>query len=147
MGTLYEVDATTGKIEKPTDNATYFKAKVLITSAGSVSGSASDQAVPGLTYTIPAGKGGDYVVYAMISVDIAGSDMKPMSLMVFKNGVKEAYSETMDYAKKNENQSLQLTYAIDGLVATDVIAIYVNNDNTNIDDILHGRLLMQSWNT
>ncbi len=144
MGTLFEVTGTTGAISKPTDLATYFKAEVLITS-GSVSASASDVAVPSLTYTIPAGKGGDYVIYAMISVDIAGTDMKPMSLMVFKNGVKEAYSETMDYAKKNENQSLQLTYAMDGLVATDVIAIYVNNDNTDIDTIHHGRILMQSW--
>ncbi len=146
MGTLYEVDATTGALTIESDKiaATYFKAKVVITS-GSVSGSASDQAVPSLTYTIPADKGGDYVIYAMISVDIANSDMKPMSLMVFKNGVKEDYSETMDYAKKNENQSLQLTYAIDGLVATDVIAIYVNNDSIDIDTIHHGRLLMQSW--
>ena len=146
MGTLYEVDAATGAltIESDKTGASYFKAEVLITS-GSVSGSASDVAVPSLTYTIPAGKGGDYIVYAMISVDIDNSDMKPMSLMVFKNGVKEDYSETMDYAKKSENQSLQLTYAMDGLVATDVIAIYVNNDSTDITTILHGRLLMQSW--
>jgi len=123
-------------------SGTYFKADVLITS-GSVSGSASDQAVPSLTYTIT--QDGDYVVYAMISVDIENTDAKPMSLMIFKNGVKEDYSETMDFAKKNEHQSLQLTYALDGLVATDVIAVYVNNDNVDIDTILHGRMLMQSW--
>ena len=120
----------------------YIKAEVLITS-GSVSGSASDQAVPSLTYTVATA--GDYVVYAMISVDIDNSDMKPMSLMVFKNGVKENYSETMDFAKKNENQSIQLTYAMDGLAASDVIAIYVNNDNEDITTIHHGRILMQSW--
>jgi len=128
------------------NKATYYKNVTLITS-GSVGASASDQAVPGLTFTIPASKNGDYVVYAMISVDIAGSDMKPMSIMVFKNGAKQTYSETMDFAKKNENQSVQLTFAMDGLVATDVIAIYVNNDNVAINTIIHGRLLMQSWNT
>jgi hypothetical protein len=146
MGTLYEVDATTGALTIESDKiaATYFKDEVLITS-GTVGGSGSAVAVPGLTYTIPAGKGGDYVVYAMMSVDIENTDAKPMSLLVYKNGVAEAYSETMDYAKKNENQSLQLTYAIDGLVATDVIAIYVNNDNVDIDAIHHGRILMQSW--
>jgi len=128
------------------NKATYYKNVTLITS-GSVGASASDQAVPGLTFTIPAGKNGDYVVYAMISVDIAGTDMKPMSIMVFKNGAKQTYSETMDFAKKNENQSVQLTFAMDGLVATDVIAIYVNNDNIAINTIIHGRLLMQSWNT
>jgi len=128
------------------NKATYYKNVTLITS-GSVSASDSDEAVPGLTFTIPASKNGDYVVYAMISVDINNSDMKPMSLMVFKNGVKETYSETMDFAKKSENQSVQLTYAMDGLVATDVIAIYVNNDEVAINTIIHGRLLMQSWNT
>ena len=145
-------DATTDGYLRSTNfvsffnKATYYKNVTLITS-GTVAGSASDQAVPGLTFPIPATKDGDYIVYAMISVDIENTDAKPMSLMVFKNGVKENYSETMDYAKKDEHQSLQLTYAIDGLVATDVIAIYVNNDNVDIDVILHGRLLLQSWNT
>tara|TARA_R110001583_G_scaffold24100_4_gene88201 strand:+ start:6804 stop:7499 length:696 start_codon:yes stop_codon:yes gene_type:complete len=128
----------------PSSATNYFKADVLINS-GSVSASASDVAVPGLTYTIPAGKGGDYVFYAVISVDIDNSDMKPMSLMIFKNGVKETNSVTMDFAKKNENQSVQLTYAMDSLVATDVIAIYVNNDNEDINDIIVGRILAQSW--
>jgi len=122
----------------------YFKAEVLITS-GSVSASASDVAVPGLTYTIPASKGGNYVIYAVISVDIDNSDMKPLSIMVFKNGVKETNSVTMDFAKKNENQSVQLTYAMDGLVATDVIAIYVNNDNEDINTIIVGRILAQKF--
>ncbi len=122
----------------------YYKAEVLITS-GSVSGSASDQAVPSLTWTVPSGKDGDYVIYAVLSVDIAGTDMKPMSLMIFKNGVKETNSVTMDFAKKNENQSLQLTYALDGLVATDVIAIYVNNDNVDINTIITGRILAQKF--
>lgn len=122
----------------------YFKAEVLITS-GSVSASASDVAVPGLTYTIPAGKDGDYVIYAVLSADIDNSDMKPLSIMVFKNGVKETNSVTMDFAKKNENQSVQLTYAMDGLVATDVIAIYVNNDNTDITTIITGRILAQKF--
>jgi len=124
--------------------AAYFKADVLITS-GSISASGSDQAVPSLTYTIPAGKDGDYVVYAVLSVDIAGTDMKPFALMLFKNGVKETNSVTMDFAKKNENQSVQLTYAMDGLVATDVIAVYCNNDNVAVNTIINGRILAQKF--
>jgi hypothetical protein len=122
----------------------YIKAEVLITS-GSISASASDQAVPSLTYTIPTSKDGNYVIYAVLSVDIDNSDMKPLSIMLFKNGVKETNSVTMDFAKKNENQSVQLTYAMDGLVATDVIAVYVNNDNEDINTIIVGRMLLQSW--
>ena len=124
--------------------SSYFKAEVLITS-GSISASGSDQAVPSLTYTIPAGKDGDYVVYAVLSVDIAGTDMKPFALMLFKNGVKETNSVTMDFAKKNENQSVQLTYAMDGLVATDVIAVYCNNDNVAVNTIINGRILAQKF--
>jgi len=122
----------------------YFKAEVLITS-GSISGSASDQAVPSLTYTIPSGKDGDYVFYAVLSVDIAGTDMKPLGIMFFKKGVKETNSVTVDFAKKNENQSVQLTYAFDGLVATDVIAVYVNNDNVDINTIISGRIIAQKF--
>ena len=124
--------------------AAYFKADVLITS-GSISASGSDQAVPSLTYTIPAGKDGDYIIYAVLSVDIAGTDMKPFALMLFKNGVKETNSVTMDFAKKNENQSVQLTYAMDGLVATDVIAVYCNNDNVAVNTIINGRILAQKF--
>ena len=122
----------------------YKKAEVLITS-GSISASTSDQAVPNLAYTILPGEDGDYVVYAVLSVDIANDDMKPFSIMLFKNDVKEANSVTMDFAKKNENQSVQLTFAMDGLVATDVIDVYINNDDVDVLSISVGRMLLQSW--
>ena len=122
----------------------YFKDEVLITS-GTISASASDQPVPGLTYTIPSLKGGDYVFYAVISVDIDNDDMKPLAIMLFKNGTKQTNSETVDFAKKNEKQSVQLTYALDGLVPTDVIAVYVNNDHENINAIIVGRILAQKF--
>lgn len=140
----WEKDAN-GTITRPGGGGgAYFKAEVLINS-GSVAASVSDEPVPGLTYTIPAGKDGNYVFYSVISVDIGGTDMKPMSIMLFKNGVKETDSVTMDFAKKNENQSIQLTYAMDGLVATDVIAVYVNNDNEDINTIIVGRILAQKF--
>ena len=46
--------------------SSYFKAEVLITS-GSISASSSDQAVPSLTYTIPTGKDGNYIIYGAFS--------------------------------------------------------------------------------
>jgi len=51
----------------------------------------------------------------------------------------------MDFAKKNENQSVQLTFAMDGLVATDVIAVYCNNDNVAVNTIINGRILAQKF--
>jgi hypothetical protein len=142
--TLRDSTGTDTILGGATPASSYFKAEVLITS-GSISASGSDQAVPSLTYTIPASKDGDYVFYAVLSVDIGGSDMKPFSIMLFKNGVKETNSVTMDFAKKNENQSIQLTYAMDGLVATDVIAVYINNDNEDVDTIITGRILAQKF--
>jgi len=120
----------------------YFKDTVSI-SGGSISASASDQAVPTLTYTIT--QDGNYIVFAMVSVDIAGSDAKPFSIMLFKNGVKETNSLTMDFAKKNENQSIQLTYPMDSLVIGDTIAVYINNDNVQVTSLIIGRMLIQSW--
>lgn len=122
----------------------YKKAEVLI-SSGSISASASDQPVPGLEYTIQPGEDGNYIIYAVLSVDIANTDMKPFSIMLFKNGTKQTNSVTVDFAKKNENQSVQLTFAMDGLVAPDEIAVYVNNDNVAVNTIIIGRMLLQSW--
>jgi hypothetical protein len=123
----------------------YFKAEVTIATGvgGAISGSASDQAVNTLSYTIT--QDGDYVFYAMVSVDIAGSDAKPFSIMLYKNGVKENDSVTQDFAKKNEGQSVQLTFPIDSLVIGDVIQVYINNDNVDVDSLVLGRIVAQSW--
>ena len=99
-------------------------------------------AVAGLTYTIVTP--GDYVFYAMVTADIAGQDAKPFSVTIYKNGVEETNSRFGDFAKKNEAQSIATTYPINGLVATDVIAVYINNDDIDCD-ILLGRLFVQSW--
>jgi len=145
MGTLYEISGSTGKIEKPTDVATYFKAEVLITSIPStISASASDQAISGLTYTIT--QAGDYIIFAMVSIDISNEDIKPISLVLYKNGSVIANSRVYEYAKKSNDQSLQITYAIDGLVATDVIAVQINNNNeADVTSLATGRILAQSW--
>ena len=80
----------------------------------------------------------------MISVDIGGSDAKPFGVMLYKNGVLIPNSLTVDFAKKNEGQSIQLTYPIDGLVIGDIIAVYANNDNIT-STVLLGRMLIQKW--
>jgi len=125
--------------------STYFKAEVTIATGvgGSISASASNQPVNTLNYTIT--QDGDYVFFAMVSVDIAGTDAKPFSIMLYKNAVLEADSLTMDFAKKSEQQSVQLTFAIDSLVIGDVIQVYINNDNINVDSLVLGRIIAQSW--
>ena len=122
---------------------TYVKTQIIMPAAPvAISGSAANQAVTGLTYTIVTP--GDYVFYAMVTADIAGSDAKPFSITLYLNGVEQANSRFGDFAKKNEAQSIATTYPISGLVATDVIAVYIDNDNIDCD-ILLGRLFVQSW--
>ena len=53
--------------------------------------------------------------------------------------------QIMDFAKKNEGQSVQLTYPIDSLVIGDVIQVYINNDNVDVDSLVLGRIVAQSW--
>lgn len=126
-------------------SSSYFKAEVTIATGvgGAISGSGSDQPVNTLSYTIT--QDGDFVFFAMVSVDIAGTDAKPFSIMLYKNGVKENDSVTMDFAKKNEQQSVQLTFPIDSLVIGDVIQVYINNDNIDVDSLVLGRIVAQSW--
>jgi len=119
----------------------YFQDTVTITS-GALPASASNIAVPSLTYTIT--EAGNYVIFSMISVDIGGQDAKPFGVMLYKNGVLIPNSLTVDFAKKNEGQSIQLTYPIDGLIIGDVIAVYANNDNI-VSTVLLGRMLIQKW--
>ena len=122
----------------------YFKAEVTITSTTPTvtPASASDQIVPSLTYTITQDR--DYVFYAMVTGDLDSSDAKPFQIMLAKNGSVIANSKTGDFMKKNESQSVSLTFPIDGLVNTDVIDVYINNDNIDVEITL-GRMLIQSW--
>ncbi len=123
---------------------TYFKAEVTITSTTPTvtPASASDQIVPGLTYTIT--QSGDYVFYAMVTGDLDNTDAKPFEIMLALNSSIIANSKTGDFMKKNEAQSVSLTFPIDGLVATDVIDVYINNDDIDVEIVL-GRILAQSW--
>ena len=137
-GTLKKADASDFL-----GGGTYFKTQIIMPSAPvAISASAANQAVAGLTYTIVTP--GDYVFYAMVTADIANTDAKPFSITIYKNGVEETNSRFGDFAKKNEEQSIGTTYPISGLVATDVIAVYINNNNVDCD-ILLGRLFAQSW--
>ena len=147
MGTLYEVDSATGVVTMESDKqgASYFKAEKLLTGTPvAISADANNQIVTGFTYTIPTAADGDYIIHAAMTVDAGGTDNKPFGIMLAKNGVVIANSITGDFMKKNEQQSIQITYPVDGLVATDVIAVYCNNDNLACD-ILLGRMLIQSW--
>lgn len=129
----------------PSNN--YFRAELLINSIPStLTQSPDDKAVTGLSYTIPVGEDGDFVFYASCNIDISNSDIKPMSIVLYKNGSVEQNSRSQEYSKKNEFQTCQTTYAIQSLVAGDTVSVYLNNnDEADIDAVDVGRLLIQKF--
>lgn len=147
---VYDTDSNTDQIWDGTqwkEKATYLKYFSTLSGVPFTLGaSASNQAVTdGVNYLeLTIVQAGDYVFHAVVTADLSGTDAKPFKLMLAKNGTVEADSIVGDYMKKNEEQSIQLTYPIDGLVATDVIRVYCNNDNISID-INQGTLLSQTW--
>ena len=124
-----------------TGGVNYFQDTVVITT-GTLAANVADIPVPALTYTMS--EAGNYVIFAMLSVNNGGQDAKPFGLMLYKNGVLIPNSLTVDFAKKNEGQSIQLTYPENGLIIGDTIAVYCNNDNITSTVVL-GRMLIQKW--
>lgn len=130
---------------------TYFKTELIINSIpSSLPSSVFDQAVTGLSYTIPAS--GDYVFYASCNIEISNSDIKPMSIVLWNEPIStginavEGNSRSQEYSKKNEFQTCQTTFAIDHLHTGDIISVYLNNNNeADIDAVSVGRLMIQSW--
>jgi len=129
----------------------YYKSySVLVGVPFTVSASASFQVVTDSTnyleWTAPSN--GDYVVHAVLSFDAGGADIKPFAITLALDtgsGFGVIGNSTInDYAKKNEIQSAQLTYPIDGILTGDVIRVYCNNDNVDAD-ILFGSLFIQKW--
>lgn len=124
----------------------YIKSDVVITGIPSpLTASASDQEVIGLNYTIVTD--GDYVVHAMCTCEVAGGNaIDPLSIMLYKNGALQTNSIVQISAKQGKETSIQVTFSLNGLVATDVIKVYLNNNNDNdIDAIPVGRLILQTW--
>ena len=147
MGTLYEVNGTTGAVTMESNKTAVGYVKIEVALSGTpitISASASNQIVTGFTYTIPSAGDGNYIIHVAMTVDAGSVDNKPFEIMLAKNGSVIANSITGDYMKKNEQQSIQITYPVDGLVAADVIAVYCNNDNV-ASDVLLGRMLLQCW--
>lgn len=99
-----------------------------------------------LQWTSPAA--GDYVFHAKLTFDAGGTDLKPFAITLAKDTGSgftiDSNSTVNDYAKKNEVQSAQLTYPINGMGVGDVIRVYCNNDNIACD-IQFGSLFVQKW--
>jgi len=118
----------------------YLKVQVTETTASNNFSSNTPTNVPGLTYTITVD--GDYVLYSIINGECDNNE--EMELYFAKNGTTDIDSLAQDRWQKKNVQSVQSTYALDGLVVGDVITVQLNTNNDDVD-LQNRRLLLQTW--
>lgn len=118
----------------------YLKVQVTETTASNNFSSNTPTNVPGLTYTITVD--GDYVLYSIINGQCDQNE--EIELYFAKNGTTDLDSVCIDRWSKNREQSVQSTYALDGLVVGDVITVQLNTNNDDVD-LENRRLLLQTW--
>lgn len=118
----------------------YFKDEVEVTTTSANFNSTTPTNVPNMTYTIT--QAGDYVFYGI--VNCINEESKEVEMYFAKNGTTITSSVISDRHQKNDNQSIQGTYPLDGLVVGDVITIQMNTIGFDVD-ITTRRMLIQSW--
>ena len=84
----------------------------------------------------------DYVLYSIINGQCDQNE--EIELYFAKNGTTDLDSVCIDRWSKNREQSVQSTYALDGLVVGDVITVQLNTNNDDVD-LENRRLLLQTW--
>ena len=122
----------------PADN--YFKAEVLSTTNSNNFNSNTPTNIPDITYTIT--QDGDYVFYSVVNCN--NDENGELEMYFAKNGTTINNSIVTDRQQKNQDQSIQNTYPVDGLVIGDVITVQFNTRGDNVD-LLTRRMLVQSW--
>jgi len=120
----------------------YAKQSVVVTTPSLNFNSGAPVNVPGLTLNVAAD--GDYVIY--ICVNINSDQNEEADLYVAVDGVADTQSVAFSRLQKNQDESIDLTFDIDGLTAGQVITAQLNTRNDNMD-LLTRRMIIQSWNT
>jgi len=120
--------------------STYIKDRIVVTTASPNFNSGTPTNVPGLTYNIPTD--GDYILYTIVNIN---SDQNEGALLYFAvDGVTDLDSEVGVRVQKNDDESIQCTFDIDGLTAGQVITVQLDTNNDNMD-LNTRRILVQSW--
>lgn len=120
----------------------YFKDEVVVVTTSNNFNSSTPTNIPGMTYTIPVGFDGDYVFYTIVNCNNDQNEELDMYFAV--NGTTILNSRVTDRQQKNQDQSIQGTYPINGLVAGNVVTVQFDTRNDNVDLELR-RILIQSW--
>ena len=131
---------TKGYHTLPTASSSYFKAEVLSTTNSNNFNSNTPTNIPDLSFTIT--QDGDYVFYSAVNCN--NDENEELEMYFAKNGTTINNSIITDRQQKNQDQSIQNTYPVDGLVIGDVITVQFNTRGDNVD-LLTRRMLIQSW--
>ena len=138
----YGTDAsgTKGFHALPNTSQSYFKAEVEVTTPSANFNSTTPTNVPDMTFTIT--QDGDYVFYAAVSCN--NDQNEELDMYFAKDGTTITNSVLIDRQQKNQDQSIQNTYPIDGLVVGDIITVQFDIRGDNVD-LGTRRMLIQSW--
>jgi hypothetical protein len=138
----YGTDAsgTKGFHALPTASSSYFKADVEVTTTSNNFNSSTPTNIPDMTYTIT--QDGDYVFYSVVNCN--NDENEELEMYFAKNGTTINNSIVTDRQQKNQDQSIQNTYPIDGLIVGDVITVQFDTRGDNVD-LETRRMLIQSW--
>ena len=135
-----EVDFTGGLLINGVGVPAYAVENIVETTPSLSFSSVSPADVPDLTFDIVTP--GDYILYAAINAEF-NPDLEG-SISFSKNGTTESDSILTVYNKKNKEFSIQNTYLITGLVATDTITVRLDTGGDN-GDLAIRRFILQSW--
>jgi hypothetical protein len=149
-GVLYTIStfiafytANTGTVYDTTPvpvTTTYLKDRVVVITSSNNFNSNVPANVPDLTYTIT--QDGDYVFYAIVNNNNDQNEELEMYFAI--NGSPILDSVVYQTERKNQDDSIQGTYDINGLVNGDVVTVQLDTRGDNVD-LLTRRMLIQSW--
>lgn len=124
----------------PTPTSTYFKDTVIITSSSANFNSNAPVDIPDLTYVIT--QDGDYIFYAIIN--LTDEQNEEFEMYYAKNALTNTNEPVWRRFQKKQDDSIQGTWSVDGLVIGDVITIQGNTRNDNVD-LENRKIIIQSW--
>ncbi len=96
--------------------------------------------VPGMTATIETP--GDYVFFAILNLE--SNQNLELEFFIALNGVTVDSQLVSDEGRKKKDQSIQGTFALDGLQSGDVVTFQLDTDGDNVT-LSNRRWLAQSW--
>ena len=118
----------------------YFKDTVIITTSSANFNSNTPVDIPDMSYVIT--QEGDYILYALINLNNDQNEEFEMYYAI--NGTPNLSEPVWRRFQKNQDDSVQGTWPVDGLQVGDIITIQGNTRGDNVD-LENRKIIVQSW--